>query len=169
MIRKLASCCRVFLRDTRFVWKRVGPGTDYCLSDDPTGNQPENDDGIWRFYVWSIWAHQWHLGENVGAETPSSGFRWSGCWSGSCRSLYESRTLRVKWFRFNRHVTIPVFLFVKDSLFNWRTKLCQLLCLKYLGKTMREKDVGLDTLKRSPLLFQEIKCCMEGSSSILPM
>jgi hypothetical protein len=56
----------------------------------------------------------------------------------------------------------------KDSLlFSCLTKLCQLLCLKYCGKTVFENAVGFDTLKRSPWLDQAIKSDVSGSSSIL--
>lgn len=46
-------------------------------------------------------------------------------------------------------------------------KLCQLLCLKYWGKTTLEKVVELYTRKMSPLSDQEIRCWILASSSIL--
>lgn len=52
-------------------------------------------------------------------------------------------------------------------LFNCRTKLCQLLCLKYWGSTDLENAVGFETLNRSPLSDHEIRFWMLMSSSIL--
>ena len=52
-------------------------------------------------------------------------------------------------------------------LFSWRTKLCQLLCLKYCGRMVLANSVGFFTLNTSPSFDHDIKCCMSSSPTIL--
>jgi hypothetical protein len=52
-------------------------------------------------------------------------------------------------------------------LLSWRTKLCQLLCLKYCGSMVLANSVGFFTLKTSPSFDHDIRCCMSSSATIL--